>query len=105
MFCVFHSAPVPGSAVSLWEGSLPGSLYMFSNLKKKKKKVRGAWVTELVKSLTLAFSSGHDPSVVGSSPTSGSLLSVEPAWDSFSPSPCSPPQLMLSLSLSLKINK
>ena len=38
-----------------------------------------------------AFSLGHDPGVLGSSPISGSLLSGESA----SPSP-SPPQLVLS---------
>ena len=40
---------------------------------------QGRWVAQLVKCLTLDFSSGHDPSVVGSSPMSGSTLSVEPA--------------------------
>ena len=30
---------------------------------------------------TLDFSSGHDPKVMGLSPTSGSVLGVEPAWD------------------------
>ena len=44
-----------------------------------------------VERLTLDFSSGRDPRVVGSSPTSGSALSVEPAWDSLSlPLPLSP---------------
>ena len=32
----------------------------------------------------LYFPSGHGPRVVRSSPTSGSVLSVEPAWDSVS---------------------
>ena len=40
---------------------------------------RGTWVAQAVKHLTLDFSSGHDPHVVGSSPTSGSVLSMEPA--------------------------
>ena len=42
---------------------------------------------------------------VGSSPTSGSVLtgqSLEPAWDSVSPSLSAPPLLMLYLSLPLK---
>ena len=42
---------------------------------------------------------------VSSSPTSGSVLtaqSLEPAWDSVSPSLSAPPQLMFCLSLSLK---
>ena len=38
---------------------------------------RGTWVAQWVKAS--AFGSGHDPRVLGSSPTSGSLLSREPA--------------------------
>ena len=38
----------------------------------------------MVKHLTLDFSSGHDPGVVGSSPTSGSTLGMEPALDTLS---------------------
>ena len=38
----------------------------------------GAWVSQLVECPTLEFGSGHDFTVVGSSPTSGSMLSVEP---------------------------
>ena len=40
---------------------------------------RGAWVAQLVDHLTLDFDSGHDPRVVGLSPTLGSMPSVEPA--------------------------
>ena len=40
----------------------------------------GAWVAQLLRS---AFGSGHDPWILGSSPTLGPLLSGEPA----SPSP------------------
>jgi len=48
-----------------------------------------------------AFSSGHDPRVLGPSPALGSLLSGEPA----SPSPSAPPPAC-ALSWSLKwINK
>ena len=36
-------------------------------------------MAQLVEHLTLDFVSGHDPRVVGSSPVSGSVLSVEPA--------------------------
>ena len=43
---------------------------------------------------TLDFGSGHDPRVTGLSPASGSVLSVEPSWESLS--------LSLSLALSLK---
>ena len=37
-----------------------------------------------MKRLTLDFGSSHDRRVVGSSPVSGSVLSVESAWDSLS---------------------
>ena len=50
-----------------------------------------------VKRPTLDFGSGHDPRVVGSSPTLDSMLSMEPAWDSLSLSLCPSPQLVLSL--------
>ena len=43
-----------------------------------------AWVAQLVKHPTLAFSSGYNLRVVRSSPTSGSALSVEPGSDSLS---------------------
>ena len=44
-----------------------------------KMKTQGAWVAQSVEHLTLDFSSGHDPRVVGFSPASGSVLSMEPA--------------------------
>ena len=47
---------------------------------------------------TLDFGSGHDPRVVGSSPTSGSVLSVEPTLDSVSL--CPSPLLTCARSLS-----
>ena len=40
---------------------------------------RGARAAQSVELLTLDFRSGRDPRVVGSSPMSGSVLSVEPA--------------------------
>ena len=48
----------------------------------KKKKIKkevlgGTWVAQWVKAS--AFSSGHDPRVLGSSPAPGSLLGGEPA--------------------------
>ena len=58
-------------------------------LKKKVSSSRDAWVAQLVERLTQVMTS----TVVRSSPTSGSVLSLETAWDSLSPS------------LSLKINK
>ena len=42
----------------------------------------GTWVAQSIKHLD--FSLGHDLIVTGSSPTLGSSLSVEPAWDSLS---------------------
>ena len=41
--------------------------------------LRGTWVAQSVECLTLDLGSGHDPRVVGLSPTSDSTLSVEPA--------------------------
>ena len=41
--------------------------------------LRGTWVAQWVERLTLDFGSGHDPRVIGSSPTLGSVLSMEPA--------------------------
>ena len=56
---------------------------------------------------TLNFGSSHDPRVMGWSPTLGSALSVDPAWDSlslsFSLSPSAP--LPYSCPLSLKKKK
>ena len=49
------------------------------------------WVAQSVECPTLGFASGHDLTVVDSSP----------AWDSLSPSPSALPQLALALSLSL----
>ena len=40
--------------------------------------LQGAWVTQLVEHPALEFNSGQDPRVVRLSPTSGSVLSVEP---------------------------
>ena len=59
--------------------------------------------------LSLRFSSGQDPKVMGLSPTQGSGLNVESAWDSLSLSfsPSAPPLLpsARSLSPSLKLKK
>ena len=53
---------------------------------------------------SLDFGSGQDPSIMRSSPASGSVLSMEPHLDSLSPSPlpAAPPPLVGKLSLSLK---
>ena len=44
-----------------------------------KNKLWGAWMAQSVERLMLDFSSGHNPRIMGSSPISGSALSVEPA--------------------------
>ena len=67
--------------------------------------VRGTWVAQSVKRLTSA--QVMISQLVGSSPVSGSMLSVqslEPASDSVSPSVSAHPLLVFSLSLST-INK
>ena len=51
----------------------------------QRKNYRGAWEAQAVKRLP-SFGSGHNPEVLGWSPTSGSLLCWEPA--SPSPSAC-----------------
>ena len=51
-------------------------------------------MTHLVEHLTLDFGSGHDPRVMDQVTTSGSVLTVEPAWDSLSLSLCLSPGLM-----------
>ena len=57
---------------------------------------RGTWVAQLVKHLTLDFSSGHDFTVHEIEPQVGLCPdNAKPSWDSLFP----------SLSLSLKINK
>ena len=64
-----------------------------------------SWVAQLVKRLALDFGSGHDLMVREFKSRVGLCTdSAEPAWDSLSRSlPLSLP--VLSLSLSLKINK
>ena len=90
-------------------GILPLSLcssfaYALSVSLKKIKKLRGAWVTQLVEHLILDFGSGHDLTVRGFEPhISLRTDSEEPAWDSFSLPLSTPPQLKFMLSL--KINK
>ena len=65
----------------------------------------GARVAPSVEHLTLDFSSGRDPRIMGSSPASGSAQSTEPAWDSLSLSLCpSPPAHALSFLSKTKPN-
>ena len=59
---------------------------MTAGLPYKNIKGKDAWVALSVKCPILDFSSGHDLTIVRSSPMLGSLLSRESAWDSLSPS-------------------
>ena len=56
-----------------------------------------AWVAQLVKHQTFNFNSGYDLRVMRLSPSSGSMLGTEPAWDSLLPSPSVPPHTSLCL--------
>ena len=51
----------------------------FANTEKKGSMVLGHLGARSVAHLTLDFSSGHDPRIMGSSPALGSGLSAEPA--------------------------
>ena len=67
------------------------------------KQIRGAWVAQSVERPTSA--PVMISQFVGQSPVSGSVLtawSLEPAWDSVSPSLSAPPLLVLSLCLKNK---
>ena len=61
-------------------------------------------MAQSVKHLTLDFGSGRDLMVVSSSPKSCPTLSVEPAWDSLSPSLSLPLTHSLTFSLSLSLS-
>ena len=63
--------------------------------------VAGRRVAQSVERQTLDFGSSHDPGVVGASHSSGSVQSMEPAWDSLSLSLC----LRLSLARTLSLQK
>ena len=72
----------------------------------KTKELWGTWVAHLVKHPTLDFGSGHDLAVHEFKPRLRLRTDrVQPAWDSLSASLSVPPLLVLSLSLSLKINE
>ena len=65
--------------------------------------MRGTWVAQLVKHLTLGFDSGHDLTVQEWKPCIGLCAnSVDPAWDSLSPSA---PHTACALSVFLSQNK
>ena len=66
-----------------WQPATPGKdkmslMLLFLELNFKKI-FGGSWVAQLVDRLTLSFGMGRNPRVMRLSPTSGSMLSVEPA--------------------------
>ena len=67
----------------------------------KKVKTRGTWMVQVVDCPTLDFHSSHHFRLVGLSPESGSVIGVEPAWESLSLLPL---PLLFSLSLSLSLS-
>ena len=73
---------------------IKGHLGHFQVLAVISKNSRGTWVAQSDKHLTLDFGSGHDLTVHEFEPS----LSVEPTWDSFSPSFSAAPLHALSLS-------
>ena len=73
---------------------------------KNKYHLGGAWVAQSVKCPTLDFGSGHDLMVDGIEPRIGlSADSVEPAWDSLSPSLSAPLPLMHVHTCAFSISK
>ena len=62
--------------------------------------MRGTWVVQLVKRLTLAFGSGRDLMVGGIQPCTGLCTDIaEPAWDSLPALPLHTHALVLSLNI------
>ena len=92
----------PPKELDEWSSVLPFSSPRFKNM------LRGYWGASVAQSVKRQTSGQVMISrFVGSSPTSGSVLtaqSLEPASDSVSPSLSAPPPFMLCLSVS-KINK
>ena len=98
--CSVNSSPASGSLLS---GQSPRQMlypplslplpHLFSL---SKINIWGTWVAQSIKHLTPGFSSGHDLRVHGPKPHTGLCTdSVEPAWDSLSPSPSVPSSLPL----------
>ena len=65
--------------------------------------LRGAWMAQLVKHLTLDFGSGHDLIIVSEIEPCVCTVSKEPAWDSLSPSPAHPHVHVHAHALSLSL--
>ena len=81
-------------------------LFCFDSNKEGKTQMRGIWVAQSVKHLTLGFCSGHELMVCEFEPRIRLCAeSVEPAWDSLSPSLSAPTLLaLLSKQINLKKN-
>ena len=62
-------------------------------------------MVQSVEHQTLDFGSRLDLRTVGSSPTMGTMLSLEPAWHSFSLLPFLCPSPLLTLTHSLSLSK
>ena len=63
-------------------------------------------MVQSVKHVTLDFGSGHDLMVHGFKPHVGLYTdSIEPGWDSLSPSVSAPPLLAHSVSLKINLKK
>ena len=69
----------------------------------KTHEICGVWVAQSVKCPTLGFSSGHDLTLMRSSPTSGSALAGRSLLGVLSSSLSPPPTLIVSLSSSLSL--
>ena len=85
-----------------WDGS-----WAFNDCTIRSRSSRGPWVAQLVKGATVDIGSGCDLAVMRSCHVLGSVLSVEPAWDSLSPSLYSSPTCVCAHARTpfLKINK
>ena len=91
IYCIFILKDSLFSSIDYSGSFKQGCLLWMSNIssrvdtincitsKNKKSKNWDAWMAQLVEHLTLDFGSGHDPRVMGSSPTLGSVLSMGPA--------------------------
>ena len=80
--CCFREWIKKGYILAKWGGERTPGVGSETQVGQSKTQCPVGWVAQLAEHPTLDFASGHDPRVVGSSPVSGSVLSVEPAWDS-----------------------
>lgn len=83
------------------------SSMVFDDISARRTRSRGTWVGLLVKSPTLHLSSGHDLRLMRQSPTLGSTLGMQPAWEFclLFLCPFPNPSHTCSVSVSLRNNK